>query len=256
MTELRVAFRCVGSCLRTDIRILGSLKTVAVVLPLSLFGCGIKMQDFTGEQRNLLIIVDRSGSSRTDKAFQDTLDQIADTYIARKHILPGQKISIRYGGIEAEIGKSDIVYNGPAKDLDALRTKLKQLTHEAPPSVENAAASTPGTAVCETLLKPAVDYAATLAKDEPLTIVIVSDLHADPAKRGQKVLKAYQDPTGFRWSLPAGSKVALRFYYVPAPQISKLKSAWAKDLAGVDYQFFEPKESVTEAQVPGTVQGH
>lgn len=216
-------------------------------------GCPKNVEEqITGESRELVIIVDRSESARGDKAFQETLKRIADVYLQPRFVQRGTLISIRFGGIQPETEDSGIAVEGHNLKISEAKDKLLQLANEKPEAVANAQPETKGTAVCETLLKPAQDYANRTDDEKKMTIVILSDLIMDPGNdNGTK--RFFKEPATFKWDIGRPKNVAIRFYMVPENVRNELEGAWKEELSAVDCQFFSPGANVEPDQVPGFV---
>jgi hypothetical protein len=97
-----------------------------------------------------------------------------------------------------------------------------------------------GSPVVETLLAPALRWANARPSSRRVTIVVVSDLIADPAAYRDGCARWPRDPALFRWALKHPRQVRLRVYMTPPLTADHLRRAWLAQAPGLDVRFFDP----------------
>lgn len=246
------------------------LLVLSLVLPASLLavGCGKTAGGANGglmgaEHYDVLVMVDHSGSTRTNAPFNDTLHQVGQVYLSMLRTGPHNEVSLQHGGVD-----NDTLYDGRGKGLTELRDKLDSLANGK--DDDNAAkpkVSAPqgkhvayvvdkhdeedglgnGSRIVETELAPALAWINDRPKDDQKMVIIISDLVADPTKYKDGTVQHYLDPAKFKWTAQNPKNIHLRIYMVGADTTNTLQAAWQD--SGIDMRFFHPGYTVDKSDM-------
>lgn len=248
-----------------------------VLMCITASGCGDKVSgsgtgnsffSLTPEHYDVCVLIDHSGSTRTDAKFNDTLRQISKVYLSMLRTGPQNEVCLQHGGI-----KNEVIYDGKGRGLIDLRDKLNALANgkdddsDHHDGDQNSTASASqgnhvplatdkhgaedglgnGSPIVETLLAPALAWVNDRPSKNQKLVIIVSDLVPDPTKYQDGTVKRYLDPAKFKWSVDTPKNVHLRFYMVNTDNTNKLQDAWRS--SGADMRFFEPGYSVDKGDL-------
>jgi hypothetical protein len=235
-------------------------SSMCLLLSLILSGCG--SIPGTEPHYDVLIMVDHSGSTRTNTPFNDTLHQVGQVYLSVLKTSPHNEVSLQHGGVD-----NAILYDGKGKGLSELRDKLDGLANGKPDDDQGKPKTTPqgnhvpynvdqhgcddglcnGSRIVETELAPVLAWINDRPKNDQKMIVIVSDLVADPTKYRDGTIQHYLEPAKFNWTVQNSKNIHLRFYMVGTDTTNKLQSAWQD--SGIDMRFFPPGYTVDKSDL-------
>jgi len=234
-------------------------------LALLLSGCGKTGSQSVipglSEHYDVLVMVDHSGSTRTNPPFNNTLHQVGEVYLSMIQTGPHNEVCLQHGGVD-----NDTLYDGKGKGLSELRDKLDGLASgKADDDGSKPKAAVPqgnhvpyvvdghdeadglgnGSRIVETELAPALAWINDRPKDDQKMVIIISDLVADPTKYKDGTVQHYLDPAKFKWTVQNPKNIHLRCYMVGTDTTNTLQSTWQN--SGIDMRFFHPGYTVDKS---------
>ncbi len=117
-------------CPRALLRLFCLIPPILILLVCGtlLVGCGPRgsfAEALMGRKYNICILVDHSGSTRTDPKFANTLHGVGKVYLSQLRVGPKYVVTIRHGG-----SVKDVLYDSKGKGLQDIRKMLEDMADE------------------------------------------------------------------------------------------------------------------------------
>lgn len=210
---------------------------MAMLLP-ALTGCRQAeslVKDLMPAQSSVIIVLDESLSCW--EQVRVTGSMLGAIYLHPRACGPKSPVTLLVGG-----QGSEWLVDTYGNDRKAVRERLTTECASAGYTGEL------GTDICGMLDR--VSGFVAQAQDQAVTVVIVSDFVADPARDSQTgEVRPYRDPAGFSWQLTHPEKLHLRLYMADDAQMVRLTEAWQEQLTGADVKWFRPNHIPQEGDL-------